>query len=342
MFRRLVPILSVFMIICAPSTLPAQENQEIQEISAPTDQGRWISSVDYLSWSVRTPDLQYGITDIGGVQDRGPVGTVLAIGGDYDTGYRFSVGRHMAQGPDLIFRYTDFDNSLFESYTGPVRAVFVSSDNGENNDSDGSSNDITPEDRATFASGQLDFELDQYEMELARTLGLTDSLALRLSGGGRAAAINQSFSTIYTGGDFQTPFNAFRNSEYRGGGIMAGADLQWYLLPSLAVNVGANLSMMLGRFETRIFIPDDEPGVPTNVTYNETRVTPVLGLSTGVNWNRQFGKTMVSLAGGYEINSWFNLVDSRVFTDTYMEGQNVHSVNDLSLDGAFVRVAFSR
>ena len=304
----------------------------------------WISSIDYLSWAVRTPATQYAITDIGGVQDRGPVGDILAVGGDYDSGYRFALGRRFAAGPEVLFRYTDFENSLFESHTGAVRAMFVSSDNSENNDSDNTVGveTVTPEDRATFASGSLFFDYNVYDMELAQTLRLRDDLSLRLSGGGKAAAIDQAFAVRYTGGDFQTAFNANRASSYRGGGINLGGDLIWYLFPSLSVNVGTDMAMMLGSFENSVFIPDDEPGVPTSVTYRETRMTPVLGLSASFSYQREIGRSLITLSSGYEMTNWFNLNDERVFSDSFMEAQNSHLVNDVSLDGAFVSIGILR
>ena len=37
------------------------------------------------------------------------------------------------------------------------------------------------------------------------------------------------------------------------------------------------MAIMLGSLENSVFIPDDEPGVPANMTCRETRMTPVLG-----------------------------------------------------------------
>ena len=37
----------------------------------------FFGGADYLRWAYRQPGLEYGISDIGGVQDRGAVGSVL-------------------------------------------------------------------------------------------------------------------------------------------------------------------------------------------------------------------------------------------------------------------------
>ncbi len=344
MFRRfiaatcaLVATLSLSQVAISQSTLPVNAST-----LATDGAGGWVGSFDVLHWSVREAGNQYAITDIGGVQDRGAVGSVLSLGGKYDTGYRIALGRRMKQGPELMFQFTDFDTWHSELGLGSHRSVFVSSDNGENNDSDDNVNDVTPDDRATQVLAGKAFDYRVFDVELAQTLVLTDSLSLRLGGGGRAASVDQAFTARYTGGDFQVPFSAFKTGEYRGGGIMAGGDLIWRLLPSLKLSVGSNMGMMMGTVDTRVFIPDDEPGVPTDVTFSETRMTPVLDMNVGINFQRQFGKYWFSVAGGYEMTNWFNLADTRVFTDAYMEAQNAHLIDDISLDGAYFRIALNR
>ena len=315
------------------------------DLATPSD-GDIIFSYDYLHWAVRSADVEYGVSDIGGVQDRGPVGQILAIDPSYDSGYRFAIGHRGACGPEVLFEYTNFDSHLSETYIGSLRSTFVSSDNSENDDSDNINTlgveTITPDDRATSASAETTFDYELFDLELAQSLTLTDSLILRLSGGGRIANIDSSFRATYTGGDFQTAFNPFKNSEYNGGGITAGGDLVWSLMPSLRFTVGTNIAMMMGQLETRVFIPDDEPGVPTDVTFDETRMTPVLNMTVGIDFQRRFGSFIVGASGGYEMTNWFNLADSRVFTDSHMEAQNAHLIDDISLDGAYVRFVVMR
>jgi len=309
----------------------------------------WITEFDYLYWAPRSASTQYGITDIGGVQDRGAVGTALNIGGEYDHGYRFALGRRFRQGcgggPELLFRYTDFDSTAAERYVGPLRSTFISSDNSENDDSDNINTlgveTITPDDRATAATASLRFRYKTHDLELAQALVLTDTLTLRLSGGGRVVDADQSFRVTYTGGDFQTAFTSFRETEYTGGGLIMGADMRWYVLPSLMLDIGACGGLLAGTMQTRTFIPDDEPGVPTDHRYDETRVTPIVEMSLAITYRKQIYRAIVDASVGYELTNWFNIDDSRVFSDSHMEGQNVHLLNDLTLDGFYGRVSVS-
>lgn len=306
----------------------------------------WIAEFDYLYWTQRNAATQYGITDIGGVQDRGAVGAVLALGSEYSNGFRFSFGRRFAQGndggPELMFCYTDFDSRTAEVHAGPLRATFVSSDNSENDDSDNINTlgveTITPDDRATSASALLQFNYQTYDLELAQSLILADSLTLRISGGGRAADVGQRFNVTYLGGDFQTAFSPFQETEFTGGGLIMGTDLRWYVLPSLTFDMGATGGLLAGTMQTRTFIPDDEPGVPTDVIYDETRLTPIVEMNAAVTYRGQIRRILVDVSAGYQFTNWFNVADSRVFSDSHMEGQNVHLLNDLAIDGFYARL----
>ena len=309
--------------------------------------------VDYLRWALRQPGTEYGITDIGGVQDRGAVGSVLSMDGEYDNGVRATIGYRLDKDrcncifdrPEILFSYTEFDTELFDRRIGSLRSSFITSDNSENDDSDNINTlgveTITPDDRATSATARLTFDYDVYDLEFAQSLQLTPSLTLRLSGGARAAVLNEHFDVTYTGGDFQVPYRAFRDWDYSGGGAFMGTNLDWAVRDNLNFHFGAKAGLTLGRYESRHFFPDDEPGVPTDVRHGETRVNPFVEVAAGVEYSRKVGNVVVSLGAGYEIVNWFNMVDNRTFTDSHMEGQNVNSIGDLSLDGMYARLGIN-
>ena len=304
---------------------------------------------EFIRWSYRQPGLEYGISDIGGVQDRGAVGSVLAVDGEYDNGLRASIGYRFDKDPcdclfnrpEMLFTYTDFNTSLSDRRIGSLRATYVSSDNSENNDSDDNINDITPDDRATSATADVYFKYNVYDIEFAQSLALTPSLTWRLSGGARAAVMEEDFDVVYTGGDFQIPYRAFRDWEYTGGGAFIGSKLDWAVTNNLSLNFGAKTGLLLGRYESRHFFPDDEPGVPTDVRQSGTRVNPFMEVSGGIECQHQIGNTVLSIGAGYELANWFNMADSRTFSDSHIEGQNINSVRDLSLDGMYARIGLN-
>ena len=308
---------------------------------------------EYIRWSYRQPGLEYGISDIGGVQDRGAVGSVLAVDGEYDHGWRGTIGYRFDKDkcnclfnrPELLFTYTDFNTSLSDNRIGSLRATYVSSDNSENDDTDntatGTPNTITPDDRATSATADVYFKYNVYDIEFAQSLALTPTLTCRISGGARAAVMEEDFDVVYTGGDFQVPYRAFRDWEYTGGGAFIGSKLDWAITKNFGLNFGAKTGLLLGRYESRHFFPDDEPGVPTDVRQSGTRVNPFMEISGGLECRKQFGNYVVSMGAGYEMVNWFNMADSRTFSDSHMEGQNVNSVRDLSLDGMYARIGLN-
>ncbi len=332
MLKKLISLTSCAMLLLGISTCE----------SAFAD--GWIFETDYLYWTPRTPDVQYGVTDIGGVQDRGAVGTVLALGGDYSSGYRIGFGKRMSgcNGPEIMFNYTDFDSNQSERRFGSLRATFISSDNSENDDSDNINSlgieTISPDDRATSATANFNFDYQTFDLSIGQTLEITDSLNVRVSGGGRATKLDESFNVTYTGGDFQVPYNAFKTTDYQGGGFLLGADLEWHICKWMSLNFDNSLGLILGRIETRTFLPDDEPGVPTDVRYAETRMTPVLEMAMAFNFHKTFGALDVNFGTGYEMVNWFNMADNRTFTDSHIEAQNAHMIRDLSLDGMFARL----
>ena len=245
----------------------------------------------------------------------------------------------MPCGPEILFEYTDLDAKATARRVGSLRATFVSSDNSENNDSDDAANDITPDDRATSATARNDFGYEVYDLGIGQSMNLTDTLSLHLCGIGRYTEIDEHFDVTYTGGDFQVPYRAFETSAYHGGGILVGGELRWLLHNKVSLDFGSNVGTMLGEMTTRAFFPDDEPGVPTDVRFDDTRMTPVLESSVGISINHRLGRRVVTLAGGYDMVHWFNIGDSRNFTDSHIEGKNIHLINDLSLDGAYVRLS---
>lgn len=300
-----------------------------------------------LYWSVRNPATQYAITDIGGVQDRGAVGQILSITPEYDFGYRFAVGRRLGTcgrgGPEIVFTMTEFDQTIRETYNGPVRSTFISSDNSENNDSDDINTlgveTVFPDDRATQASASYEFSYNAYDLELAQALITSERLSLRLGAVGRVLDMEQAFSVTYTGGDFQTVFSPFETSDYVGGGMLLDADLTWYVTDRLSIDFGSRAGAMLGTFDTRIFIPDDEPGVPTDVIYSERRMTTVVEMNAGMTYRRYFGRFLVSGSAGYEMIQLLGFSDHRAFTDSFQEGQNSHLLGNISLDGLYARAS---
>ncbi len=298
-----------------------------------------------LYWAVRNPATQYAITDIGGVQDRGAVGQSIAITPEYKSGYRLTFGRrfgHCETGPEMLFTFTDFQQTLNEAYAGPLRATFVSADNSENDDSDNINTlgveTITPDDRATTAVANYSFSYKVHDIEIGQALIASEHLSFRLGGVARVMDMEQAFSVTYTGGDFQTAFSPYENSDYTGGGILLDADLSWYVFNGVTFDFGARAGAMLGTFTTQTYIPDDEPGVPTNVTYNDTRMSTVVEMNAGMTYRRIFGNYLWSASAGYEMTQLIGFNDRRLFTESHQEGQNTHQIGDLSLDGLYARL----
>lgn len=307
----------------------------------------WTASFDILSMSARNAGFEFGITDIGGVQDRGAVGNVLTLGGDYHAAFRFTVGRQLGSGgPEMRFRYFNLISEDMFTYAGVLRSTIVSADNSENDDSDNINTlgveTVTPDDRATGAVAENEFSLFNYDIEFAQSFQPSEYLTIGVNSAIRIADLDTRHQVTYTGGDFQTPFTSFQTSAVDGAGIILGGDLTWKLTRHLSLNFGTNAGALLGRVQTRTFIPDDEPGVPTDVTYDETRLIPLIESRVSLQTQANLRQSKLEFAGGYEFVNMFNVADQRVFTDAHIEGQNAHLIGDISLDGFFTRITVRR
>ena len=365
-FKR-TPIFAFLILVISCCALSAQEKEsasgEIAKLRARLDalemktdgdievepkmltRGKWVSSFDILTMTVRDSAFEYGVTDIGGVQDRGVVGTVLSLGGNYSSGIRLSFGRQIgSNGPVVSFRHLNFFSNASESVAGALRATVVSSDNNENNDSDNTSGTetVTPDDRATSVDALHDFSLRTFDIELAQAFNVSDALDVKVNSAIRIADVDSYQEVTYRGGDFQTAFTPFQESFFDGAGVVLGGQMTWKFSNWLSLQYGLSGGALLGRMQTRTFIPDDEPGVPTDLTYSETRLTPLIETRVALMFHRQIGRFHVDLGGGYEFANMFNLADQRVFTDSHIEAQNAHLVGDLSMDGFFTRVTIRR
>ncbi len=329
------------------STAQEQGDSEYAQSAYESKDELWRIELDNFNWTMRNMQHEYGLTDIGGVQDRGAVGSVLSIEKERENGKRLRIsGRPFGRGtPEFGWTYTGFDSTAGETYVGPGRATFVSSDNSENDDSDNINTlgveTITPDDRFTRAVASYDFNYRVHDVTLGKTIADSESFALNLTGGARYLDMDHDFRVTYSGGDFQTAFTSFETSDVRGAGLLLGSDLKWKIFPRLSANFGVKGGMVLGDIETQTFIPDDEPGVPTNVRYEERRVLPFIEAGASLTYSHPIGGVLFNATVGYEMVNWFNAMDSRTFTDSHMEAQNIHQTGDISMDGAYLRVGLS-
>jgi hypothetical protein len=317
---------------------------------------------DYLLWSVRNPGFEYGISQTAPqVQDGGPIGNIETLRPDYAPGFRVGLGKRLGgycDGPELIGGYTWFKNNITR-VNGPGRATLISSDNAVNTDQDidvdtpfvfPQPQNVTPEDFYDSVAARYQFKYQAIDAALSQNLKMTDSLTLRVIGGGRGVFINELREATYTGGDFLVPLTASQKNAFNGGGLLSGLETRWNITNRLRFNIGSNVGLLLGRSRSQTVIPDS-PDItiapahilttPTNVFIRTSRIVPMLELNVGTDYVRSFKKTSFNIGAGYQMVNYFNASDTRTFSDAFQEGQNSNSLNSISLDGLYVRSGFN-
>lgn len=314
-----------------------------------------IAWADFLYWTVRNTGFEYGIT-APGPEDGGPVGRVERLGGSYNPAFRVGLGRRFGDdcvgaGPEIYMTYTRFSNDITRT-TGPGRSTIISSDNAINTDADMDNGilvfpeNVTPEDLYASAIGTYRFRYHSGDLFIGQNLIMTDNLTLRLQGGARYMQMNELKQVTYNGGDFLAPLTATHNGEFDGAGLIVGSMMRWNLLPSVRFNIGINAGTLIGSNRTRTIIPDSPDAslfpihiltTPTDVSARETRLIPVVELMAGLDFRKQIGRNIWTTSVGYDFTNYFNLSDTRVFSDAFQEGQNSHILNAITLDGLYAR-----
>jgi len=313
----------------------------------------FIAGADFLYWTLRHPGAQYAIREnnaqvAGG--DQGAQGQVIAIGGDYAPGYRVSAGYRMGDGcgciscgsgMEFLATYTNWDNFTTETSTGNLRATSVSAQNADDDDADNNSGN-TADDFATRATAELAFDYETIDCVMAQNLIMSNFLTLRLKAGGRYAKVDSMYHVTYEGGDFNGPTGSLMETDFEGGGFLMGLESRWMLNPYWSFDVGATGVMMMGEVKTRSFyLDDDDAAGDTNVSYRETRVTPVFEAAAAVRYRRPLYGMELTFSAGYEMVHWFNLAETRNFTNAHQESNNTHLLQDFTLDGLFARAGIN-
>lgn len=309
----------------------------------------FFGSADYLYWSVRDKNMEYGIAGDRTQQDDGARGDILTLSDQWDSGIRGMVGYRLGcGGPDIRVRYSGFAQDLADVYDGNLRATMVSSDNAEEDDIDNintlGNQTVFPEDLATRAEALYSLEYNTFDAEFGQMFRINDVLDIRLHSGARVAKIDELQQVIYSGGDFDSPYLARQQYDSLGAGMYLGGNLNWNLTNHLTLDSGLNGGLLLTSFESNSFFADEDDLAnadgPTSVSEQETRLIPFLELNAGLTHHMNIFGCGLQTSVGYQFVTYLGASESRTFSDMYQEGQNVRVRDNLSLDGAYARIGF--
>lgn len=284
----------------------------------------WFATADYLSWQVERNDLGYAILDPGatGVPNGGQPIRSLDLG--LDSGFRVSLGHRTTQGWEVGFRYSNIssdDRQTFSPGGSQVLAVQSSPATGLTN--------------ANSVRASSEFEYDVFDLQAGHWFDASDSLSLMVLGGVRFTSIEHHLQVRYDGGafinglvDVPTDVDAF--------GLRMGGEGHWNVTPGF--NLFGRTALSINTTDITASRRETNAGVTViNAAQESHPLVPALELALGV---RYFTGDW-SLAVGYELENWFNLVSPLEFSDNFNGGSLGSSQRDLGLHGLFVSAAYA-
>jgi hypothetical protein len=286
-------------------------------------------AADLLYIQPKRSGLDFGIADPN--TDDNIQGSVKALGLESNAGLRGAIGYRTYSGWEIVFTYTHFDTDTHRSVVEPDEGRLWMTRTAPGSDNN----------HADSADAMAGLDYDIFDLDAGYIIYPTQCLPVRLFGGFRAAAIEETFGVRYTGGTVVGERIQHQSTQVDAYGLRAGAETHWQLCYGLSVFGRAAGSVLVGDFSITDIENEADFGGQGDVaiTYKYSDVLPVLDAAAGVSW--QTGRFTWQV--GYELTAFMNL-DKRVnFTgaETVNRGQMTNVGNDLGLEGVFVRLAYN-
>jgi len=274
---------------------------------------------DYLNWAARRPGLDFAsVVPLPLVAGKPltPLATDSLDLGD-SNGTRAGVGYRFAAGWDFTANYTYFRtaNEASVSQGGSATWELLATRSVFN----------TTAMTSVEADGSL--RLNMVDLEANWRSLLNDTIGFRAFGGFRWAEIDQQFNNTYHTQAIPTVTGTiYFPSDMHADGIRFGAEFEWRASCGLRIFGRGAQSILLADFDMRHFESDTVHGVLLDLPVSTTQIVPVLEAAAGIGW----GHGPWEISAGYEMSNWFNMADLERPSES------------LFIDGAFVRLAFSR
>ncbi|MFO0811295.1 MAG: Lpg1974 family pore-forming outer membrane protein [Gemmataceae bacterium] len=285
----------------------------------------FLTSIEYLLVRPRRRGNDYAIVDPNGA-NLTPEGRIKSVGFETDSGLRASVGYRSPSGWEVLFTYYYLHSGDANTVAAPAGGLLYAT--------------LTRPglvDQAAFAAADTSLNLQVYDLEAARTFHADDSLSFRVSFGPRIASMGQDLNAYYFGGD-ATGTAVRTRTEFDLGGVTAGGQAEWLFGHGLRVYGKSRASLLYGQF-TNTLRETDNGGLTLNADVSEhySAAVPVIELGAGLAYEYKG----LRVAVGYEVQNWFNVIDSPAFTNDFAEGKIGRRKSDLSLEGLFFQLGLT-
>lgn len=189
---------------------------------------------------------------------------------------------------------------------------------------------------ATDADGDAGLSYALLDLDVGKSVCVSEWLQLRTFGGVRLASINQTLKSIYSGGALGENAD-YVNSPIRiyGAGLTAGGEATLEVYRGWGLYGRGRLGLLSSSFNSR-----RTETIGSSLVIDETdryfTVIPVAELGAGLSYRSD----RVSFGVGFEMTDWLNMV-SGIGDATSNGALTVRKRSDLTLEGLSVRLGFS-
>ena len=308
----------------APTTTTCDAGVPMSGETSGQPWGMVFADFEYLYLKPYRSNLDFAIISPNANGD--PEGSIQSDDWHTRSAFRIGTGYGMPNdGPDIGFYYTYLHDDQIGGLIQPAGGLLFATQTHPGT--------VELVGRAT-AEAALSYNV--FDLEMGRRVSLGEALSLRPFGGLRFAEIDQTFNVQYNGGDANQDLVS-NHLKYDGGGVRAGAQIDWMLLDHWSVYGRAAGSLMTGDYNATVTEYNNNGATAlTNVNQSFRKITPVAEMAFGVSYQSEH----LRLSLGYEITNWFNLVDTPSFVDDVQQGKFLHNVSDLGVDGLAVKAEF--
>lgn len=288
---------------------------------------------EYLYWIAHEDGLYYAHTGKGkGTAVASPAGaknfkgTLKKVEPEWNSGLRLGLGfNFLHSGYDLAAYWTWFETENSDSVSkhhGSLFSIWA------HPDAPSTSTDI-------FAKGKWGLNLRQADLEWGRSSWFGCNFSLRPFFGLRGLWLDQELKNKYI--YFTSPRirgNVQAESDFRGGGLRAGANARFAMGCGFSIYGIASGSLLYGHFDSDFHLKEKEK----TIAFSEDsfwRGISSLQLALGLSWDTHFSRDRrhIEFHVGWEQNQWFGANQMNHFMQEVGKGVYHQENSNLAFQG---------
>jgi Legionella pneumophila major outer membrane protein precursor len=296
--ERLKKLIGIFLFACTAQAQAVSTHSDSTFVFA-----------DALIWQLRAGAADNWGQQIG-TNGSTSIFNVLDAPYEWNTGIRLGVGHEFNQGSyDVVLAFTHYQANASNQASGSVISAF--NGNYFANNLNGTALDFPYRN----ANIRYQFYYNTFDLNLGTNYEIANIVVFHPYLGLKAASLKQNIYSNWLGPIGPTNFTAATEdlkNDFSGIGPSLGVDSRWFVYTNGNQSVDLVGNIVAGLLYGHTSISDVYTNnVPVTITiYNASinGASPMFDGLLGVQWNKQFAKSDMSVRVGYEAQIWFNQI----------------------------------